>query len=217
MERLDAAAGRGRRAAADQFSYRYRVIRRSAPIRAERIRPFQIDTVCRRFFTVGNSKRMASDSTFVVRRDGQAPAPGSELAGIAEVGDAAGGLIAETRHPGCLLIRAEPPAVEPLENCGILREGRPLANDFGRFAAGRDSDVVPGWMIPRSPTVRCSAPERAADTRSTRRAGVQSHVSVSTLAGPPEGMAEIAAALDAALATGRYDAMIAAARKVRPQ
>ena len=36
-----------------------------------------------------------------------------------------------------------------------------------------------------------------------------SYVSVYTLAGPPEVMTEVAAALDAALATGRYDAMIA--------
>jgi hypothetical protein len=43
-----------------------------------------------------------------------------------------------------------------------------------------------------------------------------SYVSVYTLAGPPEVMREVAAALDAALATGQYDAMIAAARKVRP-
>ena len=43
-----------------------------------------------------------------------------------------------------------------------------------------------------------------------------SYVSVYTLAGPPEVMTEVAAALDAALATGRYDAMIAAARRVRP-
>ena len=48
--------------------------------------------------TSANSERMASDSTFVVRRDGQAMAADSELTGIAVVGDRAGALIAETRE-----------------------------------------------------------------------------------------------------------------------
>ncbi len=133
----------------DQFSYRYRVIRASQPIRSDRIGAFEIETISRSFFDVGNSDRMASDSTFLVRRDGQPMAGDRELTGIAVVGDRAA-LIAETRDSACLLIRAEPPAAEPLEDCGILREGRPLTNDARSFAAGRDSDVVPGWVDRRT-------------------------------------------------------------------
>ena len=134
----------------DQFTYRYRAIRVSQPIRTDRIGPFEIDTISRSFFHVGNSGRMASDSTFLVRRGGQVMAGDRELTGIAMVGYWAGALIAETRDPGCVLIRAEPPAAEPFEDCGILREGRPLTNDVRSFAAGRDSDVVPGWVNRRT-------------------------------------------------------------------
>jgi len=44
-----------------------------------------------------------------------------------------------------------------------------------------------------------------------------SYVSVYSLAGPPDVMAAVAASLDAALATGRYDPLFAAARQARPQ
>ena len=130
----------------DQFTYRFRVIRASQPVRSDRFGPFEIDTISRSFFDVGNSQRMASDSTFRVRHGGQAVAGDRELTEIAVIGDRAGALIAETRAAECLLIRADPPAVETLEDCGMLREGRPLTNDLRRFAAGRDADVVPGWV-----------------------------------------------------------------------
>ena len=120
----------------DQFTYRYRVIRVSQPIRTDRIGPFEIDTISRNFFHVGNSERMASESTF--RRAARRPGDGgrSRTHGDCRGRRPAGALIAETRDPGCVLIRAEPPAAETLEDCGILREGRPLTNDDAQLCGG---------------------------------------------------------------------------------
>jgi hypothetical protein len=133
----------------DQFTYRFRVIRTSEPLRTDRVGPFEIDTVASGFFSVGDSDRLAADARFRIRTAGEVLAPGTEFTGVVVAGPGAAALVAETRD-GCRFIRAEPLAIEPLEACGLLREARPLTNEAARFAEGRRFDVVPGWIDRRT-------------------------------------------------------------------
>jgi hypothetical protein len=76
---------------ADQFTYRYKVIKDSEAVRTETFGAFEVDTIAVYFYDVQESDRKAAQSTFRVRYKGQ-PVPGITEADTAAVigGGAAG-------------------------------------------------------------------------------------------------------------------------------
>jgi hypothetical protein len=69
---------------ADQFSYRYRVVKSSEPIRTEVVGPFEVETIAAYFYDLADSDRKAAHSSFRVRYNGQ-PVPGITQADDASV------------------------------------------------------------------------------------------------------------------------------------
>lgn len=136
----------------DQFAYRYRVIRRSEPLREMQAGPFAIATVASGFYQRSGSDRLAAFSTFLVRHGGQPIEGLTEIGAVAVVpeprpallvqGDegARGGVCVLLSDDGGRLVRtAVGPCVAPL----VVH---PVTSDPGRFAAARALGAAPGWV-----------------------------------------------------------------------
>jgi len=64
-------AAAGAPALPDGFTYRFRVVGQSQPIRAETVGPFEIGTSVTDFYNVSNSDRFAARSVFTIHHRGQ--------------------------------------------------------------------------------------------------------------------------------------------------
>jgi hypothetical protein len=136
---------------ADQFTYRFRVIRRSEPMRTERIGPFEVDTIGRYFYSSG-SDRLAVHATFRTRYRGQ-PVPDVATAeNVAVVGGSRPALFVtisepNTQHPCALLIDDDGTLrVQHVAGCGTPFAPRLLTSDQMRFVAARERRRLPGWV-----------------------------------------------------------------------
>ena len=142
---------------ADQFSYRYRVVRQSEPLRVQSPGRFAIETVVSRFYTARGSSRVSALSHFRVSYDGR-PVPGvGQLDSIASVNGPRTVLLVHAGpvsnrfgpvpNPCQLLIdNGSEVDVRPFGKCEGPIVGRPLTSDPHRFAAARDRDRPWGWV-----------------------------------------------------------------------
>jgi hypothetical protein len=144
-------ASSGQPPAANQFSYRFKVIKRSEPVRTERIGQFEVDTIADYFYYVGGD-RLAARATFRIRYGGQ-PVPDISTADtVAPVGGPKGALFVtvEAREidARCALLIPEDTAVrvERVSGCGTPLTPRQLTADRARFAAAAAHEPVPGWI-----------------------------------------------------------------------
>jgi hypothetical protein len=136
----------------DQFSYRYKVVRQSEPLRVESLGRFTVETVVSSFYRPRWTNRVAALSHFRVRYNGQ-PVPGIEiLDSIAVVNGPRTVLLVEAEQPSdtaaCHLLVDDNSQVDvrPFGKCEFPVVGRPLTSDPHRFAAARDRGTVAGWV-----------------------------------------------------------------------
>jgi hypothetical protein len=146
------AARPGEPALPDRFTYRYKVIRRSEPLRTETIGPFEVDTVANYFYNVVESDRLAAHSTFRVRYKRQPVPEVSTAQTVTVVGGPKAALLVTLAEPGsdtsCALVIDEGGAVrvQGIRACGAPATARPLTTDQARFRAARAHERLPGWI-----------------------------------------------------------------------
>lgn len=146
------AAKPGEPALPDQFTYRFKVLRRSEAVRSETIGPFEIDTVAAYFNRVGDSNRMAAQATFRVRYRGQPIAEMATANTVTVIGGAQPALLvtvaAPNEGPPCALLVDDEGRVrvQRLQGCAEPMTPRPLTNDRARFTSAASATRVPGWL-----------------------------------------------------------------------
>ena len=136
----------------DQFTYRFKVIRKSEPVRTETVGPFAVDTIVSYFYDVDGARRPAASARFAVRYKGQA-IPDVETADtVAVVGGFEAGVVrygrrAQLRH-SCVLLVDDGGAlrVQRVNGCGTPVAERPLTSDQARFATTAAHERLPGWI-----------------------------------------------------------------------
>lgn len=142
----------------DQFTYRFKVIKVSEPVRRERIGAFEIGTIASAFYYVSAGERLAAYAKFRVRYKGQ-PIPDVRLVDtVAVVGRAATPIDARTTlfvtsadtesAPACALVIDEGAAVrvEKVTGCPSPASAELLTSDEGRFKATKDREPLTGWI-----------------------------------------------------------------------
>ena len=142
----------------DGFQYRYRVQKRSEPLRTETIGPFEISTIASYFFdeTLQGKTRLATSGYFTIKyrdnpisvslqgsdstssqtakTDELANIPGSQPALLAHFYDA-------SSNGACYLLVDQPNVglkVEPVAGCGSPFAARPLTSDTTTFREGAE-------------------------------------------------------------------------------
>jgi hypothetical protein len=136
----------------DQFTYRFRVVRQSEPIRSERAGPFQVDEVVRYFYNVQGTDRMAANASFRIHFKGK-PVPGfDEAQSVALVAAAKTALLVQAelkdRDGVCHLVidEGEQARIETIPSCSSPIDVEPVTSDAARFQAAKDAEAVPGWV-----------------------------------------------------------------------
>jgi hypothetical protein len=135
----------------NRFTYRYKVIKRSEPVRSEKIGAFEIDTIADYFHNVSGTDRLAARGTFHIRYAGQLvrEVPSADTAAVVSPGDA---LLVTIENPEddtrcALLIPADAHVrFERVKGCGTPLTARVLTADTSRFAAARRFEPLPGWV-----------------------------------------------------------------------
>jgi hypothetical protein len=136
----------------DRFTYRFKVIRRSEPVRTETIGPFEVDTIADYFYNVSESDRLAAHATFRVRHKGQSIPGISKAETVAVVGGSKPALFLIVAEPDrdtrCALVIDEAGAVrvQPVGGCGSPGTARLLTSEQSRFTAAKGFVRVPGWI-----------------------------------------------------------------------
>jgi hypothetical protein len=151
----------------DQFTYRFKVIKVSEPIRRETVGAFEIDTIASAFYAVSTSDRLGVYAKFRVRYKGQPIPDVRQVDTVAVVGrantpadagaDAAAGVTlfvtsSETdTAPPCALVIDEGAAVrvEKVTGCPSPASVERLTNDVARFKAEKarvDKERLTGWI-----------------------------------------------------------------------
>jgi hypothetical protein len=138
-------------ALAEQFTYRFKVIRRSQPLRTERIGPFQVDTIARDFYYVSDGARPAVDATFRVRQKGEPipEIPGAET--VAVLGGTRPALFVvarATEGTPCAVVADEQGTVRVhrIDGCTTPVTVNILTGDQAHFTAARSHQPVAGWI-----------------------------------------------------------------------
>lgn len=135
----------------DQFTYRYRIVRESEPIRTDTVGPFEVDVMSRGFFHVGGSDDLASSSTFRVRHTSGAVLQ-KQAQAVAVVGGARVALLVQSgdRYGAgpCQIVSDDngQARVAAMGLCASPIDGRVLTPDTARFQAARARVVLPGWV-----------------------------------------------------------------------
>ena len=142
---------RGDAAGPDRFTYRFRVVRQSEPIRADVIGPFQVGTAVSYFYNVQGTTQLAARSRFEVRYNGAPIRDLGEVSAVAVIAGAKPALLVygeQSDLHGCRLLVGEGGAlrVEDVGSCSAPITGPPLTSDTARFNAARDRVIVPGWV-----------------------------------------------------------------------
>jgi hypothetical protein len=136
----------------DQFTYRFKVIRRSEPVRTETIGPFEIDTIAAYFSRVGDSNRLAAQATFRLRYKGQPVPEVAKADTVAVIGGARAALFVTIAEPDsdtpCAVIVDEGDAVrvQRVSGCATPVTERLLTSNQARLAAARAHQRLPGWV-----------------------------------------------------------------------
>jgi hypothetical protein len=145
-------AGSGEALRAHEFTYRFKVVRQSEPVRTEKIGPFEVDTVATYYYYVSADSRLAGSATFRVRHNGQ-PIPGiSEMQTVAVVAGARPALFVTAADPvdgtPCVLLVDDGGRlrVERVRGCGTPPTERLLTSDPARFKAAKALERLPGWV-----------------------------------------------------------------------
>lgn len=137
--------------APNQFSYRYKVIKRSEPVRTETIGRFEVDTIADYFYSITGVDRAAALSRFHVRVDGHpidGIGPASHVAVVAPSG-ALFVILAEPEDGGpCALLIPDGSTVrvERVNGCGTPLTVPLLTADAARFAAASSGRSLQGWV-----------------------------------------------------------------------
>jgi hypothetical protein len=145
----------------DQFTYRFKVIKVSEPIRRETVGAFEIDTIASAFYSVSDSDRMGVYAKFRVRYKGQPVPDVRQVDTVAVVGrattPASGGTTlfvtsSDTGSaPPCALVIDEGAAarLEKVTGCASPASVQRLTSDVTRFKAGKasvDRERLTGWI-----------------------------------------------------------------------
>ena len=142
----------GQPALPDQFTYRFKVIRKSEPMRTEAIGPFAVDTIGNYFYDVTGAAQPAASARFVVRYKGQPIADVEQADTVAVVGGSKSALRGTVAEPSsgtpCVVLVDEGGAlrVPRVKGCGTPVAERPLTSDQARFAATATHERLPGWI-----------------------------------------------------------------------
>jgi hypothetical protein len=142
---------RGEAAGPDRFTYRFRVVRQSDPIRTDVVGPFQVGTAVTYFYNVEATRQFAAKSRFDVLYNGAPIRDLGEVSAVAVVAGAKPAVLVYVDRSdlhGCRLLVGESSAlrVEDVGSCSAPITGRPLTSDTTRFNAARDRVIVPGWI-----------------------------------------------------------------------
>lgn len=135
----------------DQFTYRFKVVRESEPIREDVVGPFTIGTIATYFYKTSATDQYSVRSTFRVRYRDQ-PLPGLERASSAAVvGGGTPSLLLEAEQPdgagGCFFVsdidgRA---SIRPVGPCTVPLAIYRLTSDARTFREARDHAAALGW------------------------------------------------------------------------
>src|SRR6266540_3729197 len=142
----------GEGAGPDRFSYRFRVVRESEPIRTDVVGPFQVGTAVSYFYNVEGTTEFAAKSRFEVRYNGEPIRDLGNVSAVSVVVSAKPALLVVIEQSDsqdvCRLVIAENDAytIRDVGACSAPIDGRPLTSETTRFVAARDRVVVPGWM-----------------------------------------------------------------------
>jgi hypothetical protein len=150
----------------DQFTYRFKVIKVSEPIRRETIGAFEIETIASGFYSMSDDERVAAYAKFRVLYKGQ-PIPDVRLVEtVAVVGrtttPAATPAAVPAATPAALFVTSSdtgsaPPCAlviddgaavraEKVTNCPSPASPEPLTSDVARIKAQKDRDPLTGWI-----------------------------------------------------------------------
>ena len=136
----------------DQFTYRYRVVRQSDSVRTAAIGPFAIDSRIAGFYSIVESERLAANTEFTVRYQGQPVAGLERVTEVAAVGGAAPALFVraedESQSSSCYLVAVRDGALakEAAPECADPSDATPLTNEVATFTASRKRVDLPGWI-----------------------------------------------------------------------
>lgn len=131
----------------DQFTVRYRALRRSEPIRIDQVGPFTIKTAAAYFFNSGSHTSQAAKSTFTIFHGTTPVAADLEIDAVSVLAGPTPALLAGTGQQ-CRLIKevGGHAVVEELSWCGNSDGGHLLTADQAVFAATHDASPLPGWI-----------------------------------------------------------------------
>jgi hypothetical protein len=135
----------------DQFTYRFRVVRQSEPLRVERAGPFEVASIVRYFYNVQGTDRLAASSVFRVLYKGQPVAGLENVELVALVAAPKPTLLAQGDRPdggACHLIvdEGDRAGVETIGGCTAPIAATPLTSDAARFRQAKALVPVPGWL-----------------------------------------------------------------------
>ncbi len=153
-----------RERAAEQFTYRYKVVRQSEPLRVESFGRLTIETIAQQmvlhsfddrrrqsvFYTARSSERVSALSDFRILRDGHALSGFERVEAVALLkrSSPTALLVQAARSPDsprCYLLVDDGSEIEVRPfGCQAPIVGRPLTSDPHRFAAARDVDRACG-------------------------------------------------------------------------
>ncbi|MEO5894917.1 MAG: hypothetical protein ABIS06_04395 [Vicinamibacterales bacterium] len=136
----------------DQFTYRFKVIRQSDPVRTETIGPFAVDTIATYFYYVDEDSPLAAHATFRLSYKGQPVPRIFEVQTVSVVAGARPALLATTTEAAagsaCLLIVDDgaAPRVQRMIGCATPLTVAMLTSDSKLFEAAQAQEPAPGWI-----------------------------------------------------------------------
>ncbi|MBL0170295.1 MAG: hypothetical protein IPP90_06105 [Gemmatimonadaceae bacterium] len=136
----------------DQFSYRFRVMRATEPVRTDAVGPFTIETLAGSFSHSGVDEPVSAHSTFRLAYRGQ-PMPSYQAVGaVAVVGGARTALLVQSTNDAgdahCVMLTEDGSTVrsQPIGTCYGDITGEPLTADATVYHAARTRHSVSGWV-----------------------------------------------------------------------
>lgn len=140
----------------DQFTYRFKVIKVSEPIRRETLGAFEIDTIASGFYHVEHVERLGVYAKFRVHYKGQTVPDVREVDTVSVLGrgaaDARTALFVTSSNtgstPACALVIDEDTAarVENVTGCPSPASPQLLTSDVTRFKSEKDRLPLAGWI-----------------------------------------------------------------------
>ncbi|MEQ1689741.1 MAG: hypothetical protein ABMA00_00535 [Gemmatimonas sp.] len=136
----------------DGFSYRYRVMRSTDPVRTDAIGPFTIETVSGRFSRRMNPERITAGSTFRIAYHGQPLEAYQEVGAVSVIGGSKIALLVQVTDDAgegqCLLITEDGSKATStsIGTCYGNIPGEPLTADSAVYHAARQRGDAGGWI-----------------------------------------------------------------------